>query len=161
MWELVTSYEKVEKEADEQGKKGAAVDLWIAVRGFVHAGAVQELGPWMMLEDGDRCTNTAALLGIAFCTSLNAVERSDLLAQPGPIKDLGLGVALMGRFGLGRASLVGEVPRPGGVGSCGGRMAECAGALCARRRCYGLRRLRDREEICGEVSCRGGGGVEG
>lgn len=66
----------------------------------------------MMLEDGDRWRMMGAMLGVAFLTSLNVLERAGLLSQNSPIKDLGLGIALMGRFTLECASLCSEVPVP-------------------------------------------------
>ena len=84
-----------------------AVDLWVQLSALAHWFSVVDLAPWMMIDDGERWKDTAAMIGIAIITVLNALERAELLGQDSPLKDLPFVLALLGRLSLELVSMVG------------------------------------------------------
>jgi hypothetical protein len=75
-----------------------AVGLWVRLSAFAHWTQSQQLGPWFMMEDGQRWQDTVAMIGIAILATLNALDRAKLLMEHSPVKDLGLVLALLGDF---------------------------------------------------------------
>ncbi|KAK7177380.1 hypothetical protein PSPO01_16573 [Paraphaeosphaeria sporulosa] len=75
-----------------------AVGLWVRLSAFAHWTQSQELGPWIMMDDGERWEDTVAMIGIATLATLNSLDRAKLLKKHSPIKDLDLVLALLGDF---------------------------------------------------------------
>ncbi|CAG5180767.1 uncharacterized protein ALTATR162_LOCUS9394, partial [Alternaria atra] len=75
-----------------------AVGLWLRLSAFAHWTQSQQLGPWFMIDDGQRWQDTVAMIGIAILATLNALDRAKLLKEHSPVKDLGLVLALLGDF---------------------------------------------------------------
>lgn len=75
-----------------------AVDLWVHFSALAHWLIDTELGPWMMMDDGQRWSDTVAMIGITTLSVLNQLERANLLRKDSPLKDLGLVLALIGKF---------------------------------------------------------------
>ncbi|KAG9185943.1 hypothetical protein G6011_02499 [Alternaria panax] len=75
-----------------------AVELWVRLSAFAHWTQSQQLGPWFMIDDGQRWQDTVAMIGIAILATLNALDRAKLLMEQSPVKDMGLVLALIGDF---------------------------------------------------------------
>ncbi|KAH8704500.1 hypothetical protein GQ44DRAFT_630308, partial [Phaeosphaeriaceae sp. PMI808] len=87
-----------------------AVELWIRLSAFAHWTQEEQLGPWMGQDDGQRWSDTSAMIGIATLATLNALQRSRLLSNDSPIKDLGFVIALLGSFLNCCVGMTGDVP---------------------------------------------------
>ncbi|KAF2182399.1 hypothetical protein K469DRAFT_690860 [Zopfia rhizophila CBS 207.26] len=87
-----------------------AVTLWVQLSAFAHWLNTQELGPWMMMDDGERWNDTVAMIGIGILATLNALERANLLKRDSLIKDIGLVLSLLGSFVATCCDHVGEAP---------------------------------------------------
>lgn len=72
------------------------VDLWVQFSAMAHWMIDTDLAPWMMMDDGQRWSDTVAMVGIAVLTVLNELDRANLLHKDTPLKDIGLVLPLVG-----------------------------------------------------------------
>jgi hypothetical protein len=87
-----------------------AVGLWLRLSAFAHWTQSQQLGPWVMMDDGQRWQDTVAMIGVAILATLNALDRTKLLNKHSPVKDLGLVLALLGDFICDCLDQITEIP---------------------------------------------------
>ncbi|ORY60957.1 uncharacterized protein BCR38DRAFT_412060 [Pseudomassariella vexata] len=64
--------------------------LWAAVAAIAHWLYLEEPGPWMAIDDGDRMNATVGLIGKAFVSALNDLDRSGMLKSDSATKVRGL-----------------------------------------------------------------------
>ncbi|KAI1078066.1 hypothetical protein F5B20DRAFT_582593 [Whalleya microplaca] len=67
--------------------------MWAIIAGTTHWLLDEELGPWMMMDDGERLETTVELIGQALVTVLNELDQAQMLKADSDIKDLGLVIA--------------------------------------------------------------------
>lgn len=82
------------KEKDEQSLN----KMWATSAGLVHWLLVEQLGPWMIMDDGDRHEKTVQLIYRSFLTTLSEIDRAGQLGNDTFAKDLGLVMSLYLRW---------------------------------------------------------------
>ncbi|KAF3023089.1 hypothetical protein E8E14_013268 [Neopestalotiopsis sp. 37M] len=76
------------KEKDEQSLK----KMWATSADLVHWLLVEQLGPWMMMDDGDRHEKTVQLIYRSFLTTISEIDRAGQLGNDTFAKDLDYGI---------------------------------------------------------------------
>ncbi|KAI1871409.1 uncharacterized protein JN550_004403 [Neoarthrinium moseri] len=100
---------------DEELKKKSHDDkslkhMWAMSAALIHWLLVEQLNPWMGLDDGERVQETVRLIGLSFLATLNEIDKASLLKKDSTIKDLGLVMSLYLQWsnGLGDYGIDGE-----------------------------------------------------
>ncbi|RYP93357.1 hypothetical protein DL770_000546 [Monosporascus sp. CRB-9-2] len=68
-------------------------EMWSITSSLVHWLLRDELGSWMMMDDGELLSKTISMIGLAFLAMLNELDLAKLLKADSRIKDLGLVMA--------------------------------------------------------------------
>ncbi|RYP65574.1 hypothetical protein DL769_006277 [Monosporascus sp. CRB-8-3] len=68
-------------------------EMWSITSSLVHWLLRDELGSWIMMDDGQLLSETISMIGLAFLAMLNELDLAKLLVADSRIKDLGLVMA--------------------------------------------------------------------
>ncbi|KAK9780694.1 hypothetical protein SCAR479_01880 [Seiridium cardinale] len=83
----------IDNEFKKKSSDRSVEQMWALSAALIHW-IVAENGPWIGADDGEQVKATANLIGRAFLSTLNELDLAGLLQADGPIKDLGLVIAI-------------------------------------------------------------------
>jgi hypothetical protein len=83
-----------------KGKEPNSLRLWTLLSAFAHRVKLNDdvMGYWSNRDGADGWRDTTFMVGMMALATLNALERSGLLAEKSPVRDLGLVLALIRNF---------------------------------------------------------------
>lgn len=92
---------KHDKAEDKFIKPKTLLDMWASLATLSHWLSQPQNDAFIRMDDGERCCKLVGLLGSAFVTMLDTIDKENQLRPDGDIKDLGLVMSLFLKFADG------------------------------------------------------------